>query len=409
MNVIHVISWIWVFLLLAADLKVAIHPYIHWGISLLAFVLMLPLLALAKFRIRCQHQIQWFAVLMMILLIISVLLTGLTTENAFYSLIQAFKLSAILLMPFLLFTTRSDLARVGLFAATAAVWTNLSFLLLGITLSPVFARQMAADGRWGTFLNYPGSLWRVGILVLVFSTYLFYHKRKDFRFLALLIASLCLIYADGSRTGFIMTFASIVYVGIIVLMEKRRYLQVGLVLAFTGLGGALFIGMLFSDHVIISTVLPNRLEETIQAVVSGNLEQADSARFLMFLTAFQSISDHPLWGTGIGTTQAELDAGAMVIHNTYLQVWSDLGILGFLAYIGLVLGWILWLPHFFTNVRQQGNIMQRSIAYNAVFLLFFYSVSGLFHPLSTEWSEWITFMISFALYVEALNTPEGEI
>lgn len=400
----HITIGIWVFLLLGADLKVSIHPYIHWGVSILAFILLFPYLL--RFRGHLRHPIHWFVISMVILLIASILLSSLTNDNALYGIGQASKIALILLLVFVIMLSRPSWALIGFSSIQAAVWANFILLVLGLFTNPVFASQMAGDGRWGTFLNHPGSLWRVGILVLVFSAYIYYYRRKDFRYLALLVVGLCLVYADSSRTGIITMIIAAFYTILLLILEQRRRLLAILLFTCTALGIGMLIGILAFSGDLVNRLLPQRVVETLQAITSANLESADPTRFRMLQAASQAIAEHPLWGTGIGTTRADTDVGPMVVHNTYLQVWADLGLLGFLAYLGLVMGWVAWLPRFFIIVGRQDNVILRGLYYNAAFLLFFYALTSLFHPLSTEWSEWITFMLPFAFYTQALQQDE---
>ncbi|MFZ5992724.1 MAG: O-antigen ligase family protein [Deinococcota bacterium] len=400
----HITIGIWFFLLLGADLKVSIHSYIHWGVSILVFALLFPYVL--RFRGYFGHPIHWFVISMAILLMASILLSSLNSDNALYGVGQALKIGLILLLAFGLMLSRPTWALIGFSSIQAAVWANFILLVLGLFMNPIFASQMASDGRWGTFLNHPGSLWRVGILVLVFSAYVYYYRRKDFRYLALLVVGLCLIYADSSRTGFIITMIAVFYTILLLILEQRRRLLATSLFICAVLGIAVLIGVLAFSGDLVNRLLPQRAAETLQAITSANLESADPTRFRMLQAASQAIAEHPLWGTGIGTTRADTDVGPMVVHNTYLQVWSDLGLLGFLAYLGLVIGWVAWLPRFFLIVSRQGNVILRGLYYNAAFLLFFYALTSLFHPLSTEWSEWITFMLPFALYAQALQQYE---
>jgi len=398
----HLIVWIWAFLLFEADLKVTLHPQIHWGITALAFCLLTPYLI--RLRFRFGHFIQWHVVSMAGLLTASILVTGLPTENILYTSGQTIKMVIILLVVFPLLLAQPSLAKAGFLAAPLAVWANLGLLLLGIMISPVFASVMSSDDRWGTIFNYPGSLWRLGIMVFVFSAYALYWRR-GFYYWILFVASLILIYADGSRTGALMVLLASIYVGFLTFMERRRRLITIMVWAASGLGGSLLVGMMLLGSESMASLLPQRVVDFYWGLVFGGLESVDLERLQMLQVAWQNIVEHPFWGSGIGTTRSETYEGLMVVHNSYLQVWADLGLLGLFAYTGLVLGWILWFPRFLLHVRQQTDPMLRGFYYNAAFLLFFYAFSGMFHPLSTEWSEWITFVLPYALYAEALRIP----
>jgi len=78
-------------------------------------------------------------------------------------------------------------------------------------------------------------------------------------------------------------------------------------------------------------------------------------------------------------------------------VWADLGLLGLVAYVWLVWGWLWWAPRVLERIRCSADPEWRAIHYNALFLLLFYALAAFFHPLSTEWSEWVIFIIPYAL------------
>ncbi|GIW24933.1 O-antigen ligase [Meiothermus sp.] len=396
---------LWAFILLAADIKVSIHPQIHWIATFLVFILALPLLVRLKYSLVAP--IKLFALLMSMFLVASVLLVSLTSENPFYGLIQSEKLSFILLGAFPLLLGNSRLAKLGISAIPVAVFSNFVLLVLGFATSSVFAQLMTGDSRWGTFFNYPGSLWRVGILVIVFAVYTLLHKPRRTYFALLLAAALALIYFDGSRTGALLLFLALVFSAGIILFERRKRLLAGAIGVVTIL---LILGMLgFINNVeLFKQILPQRAVLTFEAIFMGNYEEADHTRYEMLQVAQRQIRQNPLWGIGVGNTRVDTNEGSIVVHNAYLQVWADLGIMGLIAYVGLVLGWLIWFPSFFRHVRQRGDPIERGLYYNVVFMLFFYAFSGLFHPLSTEWSEWITFILPYALFAQALSKDEVE-
>lgn len=340
------------------------------------------------------------------LLAASILATSLATENALYGFGQALKLVIILVVILPLLLTQPSLAKAGFSAAPAAVWANLALLFLGMTINPVFASVMASDDRWGTFFNLPGSLWRLGVLVLVSTVYTLHWRRRLYYWM-LLAASLGLILADGARTGAFVGMLSVIYVGYLSFIERRSRLAAVLVLGVLGFGVILLVttALYGSDPTI--SLLPPRVIEAVKEFFVGGLESVDLDRFQMLQYAWQRIAENPFWGTGIGTTRLETHQGLMVVHNAYLQVWADLGLLGLFAYVGLVWGWLLWFPRFLSQMRQQTDPVLRGLYYNAAFLLFYFAVSLLFNPLSTEWSEWITFVVPYALYAEALRIPKS--
>src|SRR5205823_2075717 len=115
-----------------------------------------------------------------------------------------------------------------------------------------------------------------------------------------------------------------------------------------------------------------RLSELVGSVEATGVEglgTADVVRFQMWADVLEAIRNHPLWGTGFETTISDTIAGSMSVHMTYLQVWADLGILGFVAYIWLMWGWIPWIPSVMRRIRSLPDPIHRAVYYNAVFLL----------------------------------------
>ncbi|WP_119342087.1 O-antigen ligase family protein [Meiothermus hypogaeus] len=396
---------IWVFLLLAADIKVSIHPQIHWGATLSVLIFALPLFLRLKYSLAAPLKL--FALFMAVLLVVTILLVSLTSENPSYGLGQSAKLSIILLGAFPLLLGNSRLVKIGIATIPVAVFSNLILLILGLTASPVFAQLMTGDNRWGTFFNYPGSLWRVGILVVVLAMYALLHKCRSAYFALLLAAALVLIYFDSSRTGALLLFLAFVFLAFIILWERRQSLLAGVIsimtiLAILGLLGFIF----YNNQELVRQILPQRVVQTFEAIFIGNYEEADHTRYEMLQAAQAQIRQNPLWGIGIGNTRVDTNEGLMVVHNAYLQVWADLGIMGLIAYVGLVLGWLIWLPSFFRCVHWRVDPIERGLYYNAVFMLFFYAFSGLFHPISTEWSEWISFILPYALFAQVFSKDE---
>jgi len=83
-----------------------------------------------------------------------------------------------------------------------------------------------------------------------------------------------------------------------------------------------------------------------------------------------------------------------------------MGLLGLTSFVWLMWGWIAWVPMVLRRIRSLSDPAQRALYYNALFMLFFYGLAAFFHPLSTEWSEWIVFVIPYALIWE-VTRPQG--
>jgi hypothetical protein len=318
-----------------------------------------------------------------------------------YSLIEAAKIALIVLAGLTVFTGNRNLARYAFRGFIISVWLNAA-LLMGGLLGYDSATIMALD-RWGTALSYLGSLWRGGITVWFYAAYLL-AARPSWGPLALLLASTFVVYMDGARTAILILFAGALYLVLVLAAESGRLRRALLI----GVSGVVLLGVALAMSGILRGEPEGAPEGVLQRVAAvagglqeggfGGLEVSDEARFLMLYDAVTAIRSHPVLGSGILTTTTESIVGPQAIHMTYLQVWADLGVLGLAAYIWLVWGWIGRAPAALRRIRAMSDPVERALHHNAVFLLLVFGLIGFFHPLSTEWSEWILFLVAYAIF-----------
>jgi hypothetical protein len=317
----------------------------------------------------------------------------------------------------MLFVAYPQYAEVAFRAFLFSIYLNLVLLLLGIAGAGALASMMGPE-RWGTLLNYPGSLSRVGVLGVCFSAYMVLANDKALQWVSLLIASLLLVYFDGSRTSLLVLVGVALPFLLAVRLAERRgsrftSMRLGFALVIT-----IFLGIAVWRFVPVAPVGSDTGPEPIRRVVqfasslklqgSAGLALADPVRARMLSTGLEALQNAGLLGTGIGSTRADTDVGVMVVHMTYLQILGDLGVLGLLAYVSLILGWLPKTRRAFRNIRSLQTPQERAIYYNAIFLLVAFALQGVFHPLSTEWSEWIAFIVPYALFWQAVRGPSTE-
>jgi O-antigen ligase len=197
--------------------------------------------------------------------------------------------------------------------------------------------------------------------------------------------------------------------------QLRRSLLRFLLIATIGFGVILmaiqYSGVLSGETTVEDQGAIGRLRlliNTFEASGVENLGSADVVRYQMLQDVLEAVRAHPILGTGIETTVTETKVGPMGTHMTYLQVWADLGLAGFISYIWLVWGWVPRLPRVLRRVRALSNPVERAIYYNAVYVLLFFGAAGFFNPLSTEWSEWVLFVVAYALVWRLARPPESD-
>lgn len=384
------VTLVWTVLVVSADLKVGISPYIHWAVSVIAAVLLFPYFLrflVVPYICHTERFPRVPAMLPAALFVFSVLLPVFYGAELGHSAEQAAKLIVILLGSLALFAARPHLLSGAFSGLIVAVWVNVILVVLNLFVGAGTAGLMTGDGRWGTLLNYPGSLWRMAISVWMFAAYRV-AKEKSIPSFALLVGSTVLILMDGARTGIILVSLGVLFL-MFVLSSETKHSRLVLCISFAAVIGV-------SGFMARSRLLSGSANNAVGGATRvGNVE--DITRLTMLQDAIYAVQSHPVFGTGIETTKSETIIGPMVVHMTYLQVWADLGLFGLAAYVCLVWGWLPWLPRMLRGLRNVSDCRSRAICYNAIFLLMVFGLAGIFHPLSTEWSEWILFIIPYAI------------
>ena len=135
-----------------------------------------------------------------------------------------------------------------------------------------------------------------------------------------------------SRTGVILL---IIAQGLIILLEPQRKQKFSLVLAFSL---ALVVVLLFSENLF------KYLESFVPTIQQGT--DTVGVRYNLWRSGWNMWLDHPIKGVGIGMFINKVGPyiyqlegphlWRSVAHNTYIQVLSETGIVGFLLFMALV-------------------------------------------------------------------------
>lgn len=382
-------------LVLSADLKVIISPYIHWVCWLL---LIFPFIMLDMlFKGLVKNQI--------IYIIFSIFLLGCLFNLIFISdietLVQITKFTLIFLTLYYFAFYNKNIWDPFFKAINFSVYINSFLLFLGLFGIPV-AKLMTSDGRWGTFLAFPGSLVKIGILGFYLNIFVFLLiKEKRKHALILLGLSLFIIQMDGSRTGMLILLLTLFIIPILYFLINYQNFVKSIVVLFS-----LFISITLCILILFPYLSNTRLGENIINLINSDsiaegFNNIDPARYMMIQTAIEKINKNPFFGTGALTTVGIYEDGSsMVVHNTYLQIWGDYGFISFISYIFIILGWILFLPKIFYKLQTYNDNFFNVKVCSSILILNYYILNGLFHPYSTELSEWILFIVPFSLIYE---------
>ncbi len=196
-------------------------------------------------------------------------------------------------------------------------------------LPPGYLKKMSSNRIWAT-LFYPNALAGVILMMLPIALGIIWSARERFTagargLLAGMVAtaSLACLYWSGSKGGWLLMLLTGL-VGSLFLPFKRQ-LKIVLIVGVLVLGLAGF-GLKYAGF----------FKRGATSVV---------ARFDYWRAALHTVAVHPVFGTGPGTFGAAYEKvrkpesePAKITHNDYLEQASDSGVVGFLAYVGLVAG-----------------------------------------------------------------------
>jgi len=387
----------WVFLVTSAQLSLVL-PNVHWYLTA-----MLTVVLGLSFR-----PVRWealrFPLLASFLLVVAICTVALASTDPAHDLIEAGKLAVILLLVLPLLASDSRVAAAAMRGAEIAVFVNAG-LAVSATLGFMPLLGVSTPGRFGTILNWPGSLWRVGMLTIACSGLRFFAGVSGFRDLLLFVASALLIILDGSRTAYLIILAgTFALAGAIFRTPSFRIRRKG---SSTVLRRTLVAAMLVAGFIVAKSIVSSdrsgsfeRGSNMLQTFIQGgdSLKDLDDTRSEMPAAAWSAILDHPVLGTGMGTTRSSSEAGPMVVHIAYLQLWADVGMLAFLSFSALVIGsipalWIRYKPIAMVDAKQA------ALFYNGIFLLGCWALAALFHPVATQLDPWIMFVLAYSCVV----------
>ena len=208
-----------------------------------------------------------------------------------------------------------------------------------------FLLRMTSNRVFGPFV-YPNAL--AGFLVVAFApTLAWIHARgrgwhAAARWLALIFAGGVMIFClvlTGSRGGVVAFGCMAVAVFWCLAPKGGQRLAIVVVGALVAMIGVLVLGERGESHQISLSSLESRLD--------------------YWRGAISIIKEHLWVGTGPGTFgsiypkyKTALTEEAQAVHNNYLEMWSDSGILAFVAFAGL---WIIAVRDSFRLARQRAG------------------------------------------------------
>lgn len=269
---------------------------------------------------------------------------------------------------------------LSLLALAPVVSGSRHGLLWGLAIAAVLAAGLGiydivilkmprADGMSGYPIRF-GNWSMIAAMLLVLFSALSTQMRIRWRISLLVFAVLALLAssASGSRSSLLPLPVLIV---LLLVLHKDRFHRWILALGFIGaiLGGVTLLSSTTLQHKLRVT----EMVQDIQQVKKGNFDTSIGARFAMWSAALDMFSRHPLVGIGIDQFQPELKRmmarGDIPSFHPWSSAHSDIlhslatrGLLGFLTYLGIIIGPLVFFIQCLRHSNAIGDVHQRAYA-----------------------------------------------
>ncbi|AZF09906.1 hypothetical protein C4J93_1694 [Pseudomonas sp. R2-37-08W] len=308
------------------------------------------------------------------LMALAFMISGVANSDI-YTAYQGVKFIAIFIL-FLVIYNCSSLLEFNDFYRIASI-SIIVGLIVFVLSKYVFVELYVqlGDGRQGSEFAYPGVMWKVCAFFApyIIATLLSTGMKKAFFSGVILIAAVYILLADSSRTGFLW-FAIVILSFFLLrfLIFPIRTLMIAIVCLVAGVCVLLSSNFDLANH--DSLLVLNRLLE------------GDPVRSAMIQDGISNVQKCFPFGCGFGSSFSVVDGENIVIHNVYLGMLGDVGVLGELALLFLILTpFIFFFLSLVESVSLNKNIFFKLAAALGGLCYIFIM---LFHPLSTEMSEW---------------------
>src|SRR3989344_801243 len=313
-----------------------------------------------------------------VILIFAIFLAALVNADA-NTAYQGVKYIIIYVMLIVIYSN-SSLLRLEQFYNIAIISTVVGvsvFVLCKYIVTDYFV--LLGDGRQGSLLAYPGVLWKTSAFFVAFilAGMLSSPSRNLIPASFVFFSSVYLLLADSSRTGFLwFAVIMLVFSLLFFLIKTAKFLSLfSLAVFLIGVVAVFNLDVIFGFLDGNSILVLNRLFEgdpISTKMISDGVVNADAC--LPFGCGFQS-------STSIA------DGQPMVIHNVYLAILGDYGALGEIGLLIIVLSpVIIFAMREWTSSVSSGVHAYYKAAACLGSACFCFIL--LFHPLSSEMSEW---------------------
>ncbi|MFH1519712.1 MAG: O-antigen ligase family protein [Candidatus Omnitrophota bacterium] len=291
----------------------------------------LLLLAWAGYSLKRQIKIRLIDKTILIFFL-SLLLSTINSNNIVVNLAQIYKYLSLIAVFYIIRLSNQEEQKQIFYAlvisASLVALYSLHFLfnISGFTLEYLsehnirypFAKEFLASKRAFAPFFSPNLLagYLIAIIMICLNTIVKRKEEKDWLFFlstfCLLMSSLALFFTKsvGGWFIFIITFSLFILLG--KLLNKKSLM------------------IAFSLIVLLGAIAVNR---TLTEVHFKNPLFSLNQRISYWKETIKIIADHPIIGVGVGNFSLK---EARAAHNSYLQIWAEMGILGIVSWLVIV-------------------------------------------------------------------------
>ena len=362
-------------LVVLGDLRNVISPLGYWVLWGMVFLVGIFSGGIEK----TNYDVTFFGVTCgFAILVLALLISGLVNADM-YTAYQGLKFLMIYAILVVIYSN-SQFLSMQQFYQIAALSTLVGFsvfLLCKYVFNDYYI--VLGDGRQGSLFAYPGVLWKTNAFFVAFivARVLSSPLRKFIPAACILLSSVYLLLADSSRTGFLWFFGIIVMFAVLVfLVNTAKFLSV--------LSIAL---MVIGVFVSFNLDLIYGLFDGKSILVINRLLEGDPIRSQMISDGIVNAEACLPLGCGFQSSTSLVSGAPMVVHNVYLGILGDFGILGEVGLLMMVMSpVVVFAMREWIGGTTKGPLVHYKLA--ACLGASCYCFILLFHPLSSEMSEW---------------------
>ncbi|HEY2725659.1 MAG TPA: O-antigen ligase family protein, partial [Parafilimonas sp.] len=217
---------------------------------------------------------------------------------------------------------------------------------------------------------------------------------KGFALLGIAAVGVC-IMEMGSRNG-LVSFALVALIGFYINMRRKSW-------------GYIIMWSLAAFLATVATAVISYNSPTIQRAIYMTEQQGGGDRVYYWEAGAQALQEHPLFGRGgdesasqaVVAEYAPAGTEDKVMHNTYLEMAVEYGLIGLLFYLTLLFFALKWGYRLYKLAIDTGNLLIAAPPISYLILM----VAACFVSDVWDTSIWYNLSMIFALTIQLVYYP----